>query len=85
MKKKREKYYALFTTDGKLITYDPATDTYSVIPKRYDRLKIWDYQTFSDEATWFMGNSKKPHINFEIKEIKSTFIYEKISGIRMGD
>jgi hypothetical protein len=73
-KKKSTKYYALFTPDGKsLITYDPFRDTYSTMPKRFKELKIWDYQTFSDMETWFMGNTKKPHMSFVIKQLSSNF------------
>lgn len=60
--------YALFSETGKFLSLDPAKDIFVEVDKVTD-LKIWDYQVYNDEETWFMKNNPRPVVGFSIVPI----------------
>ncbi len=60
--------YALYTEQGKFLSLNPATDEFTEVDSIRE-LKIWDYQSYGDEQTWFMGNTSRPKVAFTIRRI----------------
>lgn len=63
-----EALFALMDSHGKYLSLDPATDLFHSV-EGVEELQIWDYQNYSDEQTWFMGNSPRPKQEFWISLI----------------
>ncbi len=64
---KKELLYAIHTMQGKLLSYNPADDTYQEIADQRE-LKVWDYFTHEQIDTWFKSQ-RQPQVAFEIKEL----------------
>ena len=60
--------YALYSESGNFLSLDPKTDTFTEVSSLRE-LRIWDYQSFGDEETWFMGKTPRPKIAFTIRRI----------------
>jgi len=61
-------YYALFSENGKFLSLDPSTDLFKEVDL-LSELKLWDYQNYGDEETWFLGNTARPKVAFSIVPI----------------
>lgn len=64
----QEVLYALQSANGKWLSLNPALDSFHEVDL-ISELNIWDYQEYEDENLWFMGNSARSKIPFQIRKV----------------